>query len=115
MSHPEQPDLWIRYLDWSAAQIGKRLAELSPDEVWQAAHRGSARIDSSRPSISPPAAEAPSYYLDLVRAATLVIADELGLPPFHAWKEAYQRDPERYERDMLGVRPSAEDLSSPTT
>jgi hypothetical protein len=97
-------ELWLRYVDWSATQINRRLLELSLDELW-------ARANSE--GLEPEAAAVPadllpsrdsSEYLQLVRRATLSIGRELGLPGFAEWRDAYLASPAEYDRDLTGIR-----------
>lgn len=106
MSQHERPEseLWIRYLDWSAARILRRLTEMSPDEVWQCAHRSTS--DSLDLPPLPRGHTGPSSNnLRIVRQATLVIAGDLELPAFAEWKQLYDRSPAEYDREMLGIDP----------
>ena len=66
---------------------------LSPDEIYvlaQEAHRVGGR--KSEPS-----------YEQMVRLATEGVAQRLTLPTFEQWAEEYERDPARYDEQLLGL------------
>ena len=96
-------DLWLRYVDWSATQINRRLLALSVDELWALAN-GPAVGDATHPPPVPadhlPSRDSSVELLQLVRRATLSIARELDLPSFAEWKQAYARDPRPFDADL---------------
>ena len=100
-------DLWLRYVDWSATQINKRLLELSVDELWALANDGQVPDGSSDVPTVPvellPSRNSPVDLLQLVRMATLSIAGELELPSFAAWRQAYADDPTAFEAEITGI------------
>jgi hypothetical protein len=106
MSESADHDLWLRYVDWSATRINRRLLDLSVDELWALANDRSptpSPDSTAVPADLLPSQSSPIELLQLVRKATLSIARELNLPPFAVWKEAYARDPDAYERDISGI------------
>lgn len=99
-------DLWLRYVDWSATQINKRLLELSVDELWALANGqmpDGAADASSVPVELLPSRDSSIDLLQLVRKATLSIARELDLPTFAVWKQAYADDPAAFEAEITGI------------
>jgi hypothetical protein len=84
-----QDSLWIRYVDWCSAQVAKRFISLSPDEVWTQAAEHATQPDQSS-------------ILQLARALTMQIYEELELPTFESWLVSYKAEPERFDRDILG-------------
>ena len=106
MPESAEIDLWLLYVDWSATQINKRLLELSVDELWALAN-GHAP-DGSPDSATVPVDLLPSRgtsveLLQLVRKATLSIAQQLALPSFAAWKQAYREDPAAFDAEITGI------------
>lgn len=81
--------LWIRYIDWCSAQVARRFIALSPDEIWSQA--------SNRPD-----RPARNSVLQLARALTVQIYEELKLPSFDDWRVSYLEDPARFNRDIVG-------------
>jgi hypothetical protein len=97
-------ELWLRYVDWSATQINRRLLELSLDELWARANsQGSESEAVGVPADLLPSRDSPEY-LQLVRRATLSIGHELALPAFVEWRDAYLASPSDYDRDLTGIR-----------
>lgn len=96
MAQRELPDLRSRYYDWCSAQIAEYLLQLPAGEVQPLLEAGCDgpldRIDFL--TSTHPLAER------LIRTAY----HQLSLPPFEAWAEAYRVHPERYERELLGIR-----------
>ena len=106
MPEPTDIDLWLVYVDWSATQINKRLLALSLDELWALANDRRALDPADTTSVPAdllPSQTSPVDLLQLVRRATLSIARDLQLPTFAAWKQAYARDPEAFDRDITRI------------
>ena len=85
--------LRAKYLDYCSSQIAGHLVLLSPDEIYvlaQEAHRLGGR--KSEPS-----------YEQMVRLATEGVAQRLTLPTFEKWVIEYERDPARYDEQLLGL------------
>jgi hypothetical protein len=103
---PSEEDLRLAYLDWCSTRVAKRFLELSHDEVWvrstlAASPDGEAQL-AAQPSGGPAlAVDRIPGYLDLVRRTALLLADELDLPPFDVWKQAFLDDPAQFRKDML--------------
>ena len=103
--------LRAKYLDYCSSQIAGHLVLLSPDEIYvlaQEAHRAAG--GESEPS-----------YEQMVRSATEGVAQRLTLPTFEQWAEEYERDPARYDEQLLGLweseleeSPGPEEGPSPT-
>jgi hypothetical protein len=111
-SEQSEEDLRLRYLDWCSTQVAKRFLELSLDEVWVRSHDAATRFPSGEqiPSGEQSPATDPDgpagvdripTYLELVRKTALLLAQEMRLPPFAEWKEAYLEDPSTFEQDIL--------------
>lgn len=116
MSEASEQDLRLRYLDWCSVQIVRRFFELSPDEVWQRANQADAQPTGSGDPLLPdvPASAlgaAPPGFLSLVRKTTLVLAQELRLPSFEAWRDAYLADPKPFQQDLLEMGDAGSDSS----
>jgi hypothetical protein len=89
------PVLRAKYLDFCSARVAEVLLHLSADDMYllaQDAARESGR--SGDESLT---------YEEIVRLATERISRKLSLPPFDAWIEAYRAEPDRYDREMLGL------------
>ena len=85
--------LRAKYLDYCSSQIAGHLVLLSPDEIYvlaQEAHRLGGR--KSEPS-----------YEQMARLATEGVAQRLTLPTFEKWVIEYERDPARYDEQLLGL------------
>ena len=102
-ARPEEPQkrspdlaervLRAKYLDYCSSQIAEHLLLLSPDEIYVLAQEA-LRVGGQKSE--------PSYE-QLVRLATEGVAQRLTLPPFEQWAEAYQRDPARYDDQLIGL------------
>lgn len=107
MSQPDgaRGSLWVRYVDWCSAQVARRLLELSPEEFWERAERQAA-TDGVSGSLS-------RAVVPLARQLAVELYQELDLPAYPAWAEAYQQHPEHFDPDILGFQaPEAAALSS---
>jgi hypothetical protein len=94
--------LRAKYLDYCSSQVAEHLLRLSPDEIYvlaQEALRAGGR--ESEPS-----------YEEMVRLATGGVAQRLALPPFEQWADEYERDPARYDDQLIGLWES--ELDEPT-
>ena len=94
--------LRAKYLDYCSSQVAEHLLRLSPDEIYvlaQEALRAGGR--ESEPS-----------YEQMVRLATEGVAQRLTLPPFKQWADEYERDPARYDDQLIGLWES--ELEEPT-
>jgi hypothetical protein len=113
--------LRAKYLDWCSARIAERFLKLTPEEIYQLAHRASQGGNSSperRTSLSAspdapgstanpaflqvPAEEADSFQR-IVEVVTQVLTTQLDLPSFDDWRASYKAAPEQYEDEMLGL------------
>lgn len=100
-------ELRRRYLDWCSTQVARRFLELSLDDVWLRSHVAAALPPEPQPSSFEPApssltADRIPGYLDLVRKTTLMLAQEMDLPGFEAWRQKYESDPSAFSSDILG-------------
>lgn len=94
----ENPDLAGRvlrakYLDYCSSQVAEHLLRLSPDEIYVLAQEA---LRAGGPKSEP-------SYEEMVRLATEGVAQRLTLPPFERWAEEYERDPARYDDQLLGL------------
>jgi hypothetical protein len=90
------PVLRAKYLDFCSARVAEVLLALSPDEMFVLAE------DAARASGEDLGGARPGYD-EIVRLATERLSRQLGLPSFEAFVEAYRRDPEAFDREMLGL------------
>lgn len=100
-----------KYHDWCSARVADRFVELTPEEIYELAHGGGAGGAGGGLRGSPEASasvDAGAFsledagYTEMVRRVTEALTTSLDLPSFEAWVESYGRDPERYDREMLG-------------
>lgn len=107
MSLPDaaRGSLWVRYVDWCSAQVARRLLELSPEELWERADRLTTAGES--PSLA-------RAVVPLGRQLAVELYEELGLPPYPRWCEEYQRDPGRFDPDILGFQAPTAAVSTDT-
>ena len=85
--------LRAKYLDYCSSQVAEHLLRLSPDEIYvlaQEALRSGGQ--KSEPS-----------YEQMVRLATEGVAQRLRLPQFEQWADEYERDPARYDDQLIGL------------
>ena len=85
--------LRAKYLDYCSAQLADLLLYLSPDEIYLVAER----VAQER------GASSAGTYTDMVEVATGWLHERVSLPPFEVWVEDYRRDPEWYERYLMGL------------
>jgi len=113
--------LRAKYLDWCSARIAERFLKLTPEEIYQLAHRASQEGNSSperRPvgSASPDTPESaaspafiqghteePDSFQRIVEAVTQVLTTQLQLPSFEDWRASYKAAPEQFEDELLGL------------
>ena len=88
--------LWVRYVDWCSAQVARRLLELSPEELWERADR-LAQAEMGATPLS-------RAIVPLARQLAVELYQELDLPAYPRWSEEYQRNPGRYDPDILGFQ-----------
>lgn len=104
-SQISEDELRLLYLDWCSTQVARRFLELSVDEVWLRSHRADSALppagkdDSSDPPL--PALDRIPGYLDLVRRTARDLAEEMNLPEFAEWRNAYLEDPGAYELEFF--------------
>ncbi len=135
--------LRAKYLDWCSARVADRFLELTPDQIYELAHRpirrgashgaatatvespdgGSAEASHRSGVAAAPSsyadaegavaggvsegeaevADAPLDYASLVARATEALAAQMELPTFSVWLARYEREPEQYEKELLGL------------
>jgi len=85
--------LRAKYLDYCSAQLADLLLYLTPDEIFVLSEKIS-RGDASR---------TPTNYGRMVQVATEWLAERVALPPFEVWVHDYRRNPDRYDRYLMGL------------
>jgi hypothetical protein len=114
-------ELRAKYLDWCSARLADHFLALSPDEIYEMAERAShgrepetdavvaggvsggseAQWQQERAALPMSALwSEPDTFRVLVARVTEVLADTL--PTFEDWSAAYQREPGRYDDELLG-------------
>jgi len=111
--------LRAKYLDWCSARLADSFLVLAPDEIYELAERAShghavERVVAggvSRESVTPlstphsatalPATDVESFRT-LVALVTEVLAEKLNLPSFEVWAADYEREPAKYDHELLG-------------
>lgn len=114
--------LRAKYLDWCSARVAERFVKLTPEEIYEIAHRASPALQGKRierrqdESLPDAAAEAAhsafsidqertgesKTYNEVVERVTHALTSELALPPFDEWSLAYRAAPERFDEELLG-------------
>ena len=56
---------------------------------------------------------APGSYNEAIRFATRRIREQLNLPEFEEWAQAYEENPSRYDPELMGLWESEEEDSQP--
>ena len=100
-----------KYHDWCSARVADRFVELTPEEIYLLAHAGGGGEGSrvrgmSEASVSTDAdafSLEEAGYSEMVRRVTEALATGMELPTFEEWSESYRGDPERYDREMMGL------------
>ncbi len=91
--------LRAKYLDWCSARVADRFLALTPDQIYDLAH-----VSGSGLSVgSEDGAHGAVSYRELVARVTEVLAARLGLPSYEAWLAEYERSPEQFEAELLGL------------
>jgi hypothetical protein len=114
--------LRAKYLDWCSARVAERFVKLTPEEIYELAHRAAPglqierterRQDASLPSATAEAAHSAfsfehersgesTTYSEVIERVTRALTNELALPPFDDWAVAYRAAPERFDDELLG-------------
>jgi hypothetical protein len=94
--------LRAKYLDYCSSQVAEHLLRLSPDEIYVLAQEA-LRVTGR---------EGEPSYEQMVRLATEGVAQRLTLPPFEQWADEYERDPARYDDQLIGLWES--EMDEPT-
>lgn len=91
--------LRAKYLDWCSARIAERVERMSADEMFAL----------SRDVEAPPSGSEGAPFVagglgnaELLKKLTFRLAEDLALPDFGEWMELYRKDPESFEKDLLG-------------
>jgi len=92
---PSPAVLRAKYLDYCSARVAEVLLRLSPDEMFLLAQDAARERNVEH--------EGSLSYSESVRLATDRISRDLALPDFAGWASDYAQDPERFEREMLGL------------
>src|SRR5687768_7814714 len=120
-SNAREPELRAKYLDWCSARLADHFLALSPDEIYEMAERASHGREPETDAVVATGASGPNElqwqrdgltlripdawrehqtFRVLVARVTEVLADTL--PSFEEWSAAYEREPERYDDELLG-------------
>lgn len=99
---PPLQDLQARYFDWCSARIAERILTLSPEELQSLGERLMEAGEAPSPAAGA-GSSASSGVQALAEWAIRAVQADLRLPSFEAWVEEYRRDPERMERDLIGL------------
>jgi hypothetical protein len=89
------PVLRAKYLDYCSARVAEALLDLSADDMYLLAQEVAG--DTREPGQDMPP------FSTIVRLATERLTRDLSLPDFPDWVRDYERDPERFEREMIGL------------
>lgn len=92
---PTDRVLRAKYLDYCSARVAEMLLQLTADEMYVLAQDAAKEREAEDAE--------PLSYTKMVQLATNRISRKLSLPDFSTWVEAYERDPQRYEKEMLGL------------
>jgi hypothetical protein len=92
---PTEAVLRAKYLDYCSARVAEALLRMTPDEMYLLAQSAEEGPDEGSASALP--------YSEIVRLATGRISARLALPDFEVWAEEYRRDPQRFEKEFLGL------------
>ncbi len=90
--------LRAKYLDYCSAQLADLLLYLTPDEIFVLSEK------ISRDDVS----TATTDYGRMVQVATKWLAERVALPPFEVWVRDYRKNPDRYDRYLMGLWESVE-------
>jgi hypothetical protein len=95
--------------------------KLTPEEIYQLAHRASqggnslserrpvenaspdAPVSSASPAFLQMHTEEPDSFQRIVEAVTQVLTTQLQLPSFEEWRVSYKAAPERFEDELMGL------------
>lgn len=91
--------LRAKYRDYCSARVADVLLTLSPDEIYVIAEAESRRTSGQG---------TPASYSQAVDLATRRVREQLDLPGFPEWADAYVREPARFESYLLGLWESEE-------
>ena len=108
------PTLKERYHDWCSAVIAERVAALPPEEVLRRSDVGSS-LHFPPGSMGQDAQDAAFHLLagmprtergvnPRFRRLVMSLLEDAALPTLEEWEEAYTRDPNSYNRVILGFR-----------
>ena len=117
MPHLQLRDLQTRYYDWCSARIAERILALSPEELQSLGERYS-ETEATPAPVAAPGSFASAGVHALAEGAIRAVQAELRLPSFEGWLEEYRGDPERFDRDLIGLyapRPSGEHTILPAS
>lgn len=89
------PVLRAKYLDYCSARVAEALLDLSADDMYLLAQEVAG--DAPEPGQDMPP------FSTIVRLATERLTRDLSLPDFPEWVRDYKKDPERFEREMIGL------------
>lgn len=86
--------LWAKYLDYCSARLCDVFLDLEEERVFELAQLVEKETGQRQGSLS---------FHDVARLLVEKMMDELSLPDFPTWAAAYENDPEKFERHLLGL------------
>ena len=86
--------LRAKYRDYCSARVADVLLSLSPDEIYIIAEAEARKLNEG---------QTPGSYSEAVDFATRRVRDQLNLPDFPVWAEAYLMEPGRFDPLLLGL------------
>lgn len=84
--------LRAKYLDYCSARVADALLSLSPDEMYVLAKGAASSSEMTEPL----------SFSAMVDLTTKRIYENLALPTYEEWVQAYREDPEQFESYLLG-------------
>lgn len=94
--------LWAKYLDYCSARVCDVFMGLEEERVFELARAAEREAGGAQGALS---------FRDISALLVEKLVEELSLPDFESWSDAYRRDPEEYDRHLLGLWKSS--LESP--
>jgi hypothetical protein len=93
--------LKAKYMDWCSARLADRFLQLTPEAIYElaleASHDEAVHVLAGGDGMSV------SSYRAMVGRVADVLAERLGLPDFEAWAAAYEKAPEQFDHELLGL------------
>lgn len=86
--------LRAKYADFCSAQLTEVFLSLSDERIYEIVQEEARARDLSPGEVG---------FRTMVRLATNRLRDSVPLPDFETWRRDYEKDPERYDRYLLGL------------